>query len=276
MGGGELASSTGAPRHLDVGINRERLCRRLDELALLGAIAGTQRCSRLALTDDDRAGRDLVVTWMRELNLDVVIDGVGNVVGTMPGFEDHPAVMTPMTMRRDPMVAVARLAEFVHELATEFGHPQVATVGKVDLHPNLVNVIPASAEMTVDLRNTDELVLQRAEQRLAEFVTETATALGLEISSTTLARFEPVEFDRRIVNLIERVAEDRGEMPFRLPSGSVDDGEMMARLGPTGMIFVPSRDGVSHNPAEHTDDDDLARSADVLLHTMVHLAEEPS
>jgi N-carbamoyl-L-amino-acid hydrolase len=152
---------------------------------------------------------------------------------------------------------------------------QVATVGRIELHPNLVNVVAASASMTVDLRNTDEALLQEAESDLARFVAEAAAAEGVTVAERTLARFEPVAFDNRVVDAVAAVAVDLGHSIRRMPSGAGHDAQMLARVCPTGMVFVPSRDGISHNPAEHTDPADLVAGADVLLQTILTLDQEP-
>ncbi|MCP4226292.1 MAG: Zn-dependent hydrolase [Actinomycetia bacterium] len=405
-------------------IDPARLNERLDALAHVGAIPGTMGCSRLALSDADREGRDLVVGWMRDLDLDIVVDGVGNVTATMPaprgapvltgshidtvatggrydgnlgvltglevietvlsaGLElrrplgvafftdeegarfapdmlgslvyvgglaleealdirgiDGPTVgaelerigyrgpapcpgpapfaflelhieqgpvleaeghrlgavtgvqgiswtevrivgesnhagTTPMAMRKDPAVAAGAITTFVHDLAVEFGPPQVGTVGKLDLHPDLVNVVPASATLTVDLRNTDEAILAEAEARLAEFLEAVSDRFGVSVETSSLARFAPVEFDPRIVDLVSEVALEQGEPAHRMPSGAGHDAQMLARVCPTGMVFVPSNRGISHNPAEHTESADLELGANVLLHSMIRLAGEP-
>ncbi len=404
-------------------IHTPRLLDRIDALARIGSIPGTAGCSRLALTDDDKAGRDLVVSWMRDLGLDVTIDAVGNVTATMkdpagppvmtgshidtvatggrydgnlgvlaglevietvltsgialrrplavsfftdeegsrfppdmlgslvyvgglsleealeiegidgatvgeelerigyrgPGscpaaepyafvelhIEQGPVLeteqrqigavtsvqgiswtevhivgqsnhagTTPMTLRKDPAVVAGSIAVFVHELAHRMGHPQVGTVGKVNLHPDLVNVVPGSATVTVDLRNTDEARLQEAESALAAHLDQLRSDHDVEITSRSLARFEPVEFDPRIVELVSATARDQGIEPLPMPSGAGHDAQMLARVCPSGMIFIPSVDGISHNPAEHTDPADLEAGANVLLHTMVSLAGE--
>ena len=148
----------------------------------------------------------------------------------------------------------------------------MGTVGRLRLHPDLVNVVPASATLTVDLRNTDEAALQEAERRLAEQVDALAAAEGVTVATRRLARFEPVEFDPRVVELVEATAERLGHSVRRMPSGAGHDAQMLARVCPTGMVFVPSRDGISHNPAEHTDRADLAAGVDVLLHVLLDLA----
>ncbi len=409
----------------DLRVDGDRLLKRLGELAAIGAIEGTEGCARLALTDEDKAGRDLVVTWMRDLGMHVVVDGIGNVTATWFGPDTDPGLApvmtgshidtvrtggrydgnlgvlaglevvetlaetghsparpltvafftdeegsrfppdmlgslvyvggmaleealdiegidgavlgeelerigyrgagpcpgpaphafvelhieqgpvleaegytigavtgvqgiswteltvtgqsnhagtTPMALRRDPGHVAAAIAASVRDLVTELGGRQVGTVGRIELHPNLVNVVAATASLTVDLRNTDEAQLAEAERRLAERSEDLAFAEGVTIDSRRLARFEPVAFDESVVDLVERTAEARGHRVMRLPSGAGHDAQMLARVAPTAMIFTPSRGGISHNPAEHTDPADLEAGADVLLHVMLQLA----
>ena len=404
-------------------IDATRLLSRLDELARIGS-TGDGGCARLALTDADRHGRDLVVTWMRDLGLTVTVDGIGNVVATTPwgtgapvmcgshidtvrtggrydgnygvlaGLEvietlagqgrttrrplavafftneegarfqpdmlgslvyagglaleealdvvatdgarlgdeltgigyagPHPcpgaaphafvelhieqgpvleaegltlgavtgvqgiswqeltvtgqsnhAGTTPMALRHDAAYAAAEIAVFVRRLALEMGGHQVATVGQLDLHPNLVNVVAARATLTVDLRNTDEATLQRAEAALARHLRELERAEGVTIAARRLARFEPVTFDPAMIDRIEAAATLLGYPVRRMPSGAGHDAQMLARLCPTAMIFTPSVRGISHNPAEHTDAAHLEAGANVLAHVLVDLADGP-
>jgi beta-ureidopropionase / N-carbamoyl-L-amino-acid hydrolase len=402
-------------------ISLPRLRARLDALAEIGAIDGGG-CARLALTDDDRRGRDLVVTWMNDLGLRVDIDEIGNVVGTWPPDATDPPVLTgshidtvatggrfdgtlgvlaglevietaitaavelahplavayftdeegsrfapdmlgslvfaggmpledalsirgtdgavlgeelvrigyagpepcparpphayvelhieqgpvleaegltigavtsvqgiswtelvvtgqsnhagttPMALRHDAGYVAAEIAVFARRLAAELGAPQVATVGRVVLHPNLVNVVAASATLTVDLRNTDDVVLTEAERRLFAHCDELARSEGVTIERRSLARFEPVEFDPAVIDLVEQTAREQGNSTMRMPSGAGHDAQMLARVCPAGMVFVPSVRGISHNPAELTEDPDLEAGANVLLHVLLRLA----
>ena len=395
---------------------------RLMALADIGAIDGGG-CARLALTDDDRAGRDLVVSWMRDLGLDVTVDVVGNVVGVWnvgdgapvmtgshidtvrtggkydgnlgvlagleviqtlqdaghrparpvavafftneegarfapdmmgslayvggipveevldtvgidgarvgeelarigysgsvpcPGVIPHAFVelhieqgpvleqegvtigavtgvqgiswqevvvegqsnhagTTPMSLRHDPAYVAAELTVFLRDLARRYGGHQVCTVGRIDLHPNLVNVVPARATLTLDVRNTDSDTLRRAEKEISARIEELRSAEGVDISVRPLARFEPVVFDEKVVRLVEETAARHGLSCMRLPSGAGHDAQMMARVCPTAMVFVPSHRGISHNPAEHTDAEQLVAGCDVLLHVMLGLSDE--
>lgn len=190
---------------------------------------------------------------------------------TLSGQSNH-AGTTPMRLRRDAGYGAAAVASFVRTLVRQMGGNQVGTVGKIDLHPNLINVIAARATLTVDLRNTDEALLQDSEARLAAFLDVLARDEGLAITSRSLARFEPVTFDSGVVRRIEAVTRRLGHSLRRMTSGAGHDAQMLSRVCPTAMIFVPSVNGISHNAAEHTEPADLAAGANVLLHTLLELA----
>jgi N-carbamoyl-L-amino-acid hydrolase len=190
---------------------------------------------------------------------------------TLTGQANH-AGTTPMRLRRDAGYVAAEVATYVRRLARQLGGHQVGTVGRLDLHPDLVNVVAAHATLTVDLRNTDEAVLAESEWRLREHVDRVARDEGVEASWRRLARFEPVAFDPGVIALVERAASDRGHRVIRLPSGAGHDAQMLARMCPAGMVFVPSRAGVSHNPAEFTEPEHLAAGTQVLADVLVELA----
>ena len=188
------------------------------------------------------------ISWQR-----VTIEGSANHAGT-----------TPMTLRRDAGLAAARVMTFVSDQAIRSG-TSVATVGCLRLEPNAINVIPSRAEFTEDLRDPDEVRLEAAEAALADYLGELARQHELTITTERLACFAPVRFSVEIVELIESAAAQRGLSCRRMTSGAGQDAQMMARLCPTAMIFVPSVAGVSHNPDEFTALGDLAAGAGVLL-----------
>jgi N-carbamoyl-L-amino-acid hydrolase len=200
-----------------------------------------------------------------------VVEGVQGISWTevdLVGRSAH-AGTTPMALRRDPGLGAAEVVVGVHAITAELGGAQVGTVGRLDLVPNLVNVVPASARFTVDLRHTDEQVLQQAEERLRELLARVADRHELDARTRSLARFEPVEFDPGMVDLVERVAQRLGHTTRRMPSGAGHDAQMLARVCPTSMIFVPSIGGLSHNLAEDTAVPDLEAGANVLLHVLL-------
>ncbi|MCU1503281.1 MAG: putative N-carbamoyl-L-amino acid amidohydrolase [Ilumatobacteraceae bacterium] len=415
----------------DLRVDGSRLWERIEALGEIGQVLGPngeRGCARLALTDADRDGRDLVVSWMLDLGLQVTVDAIGNVVGTRPGsdpqaapvmtgshidtvrtggrfdgnlgvlaglevietLEQHgittlrpiavgfftdeegarfapdmlgslvyvgglaveealdivavddgatvgeelarigyagstpcPAAVvphafvelhieqgpvledegiaigvvtgvqgiswteltivgqsahagtTPMGMRHDPGYAAAAIIVAARELALRFGAGQVATVGRCEFTPDLVNVVPSEVLLTLDLRNSDDAVLQRAEVELRGICNDVAAAEGVTLGRRTLARFEPVEFDAGMIELVESTAAQLGLSSRRMPSGAGHDAQMLSRVCPTSMIFVPSVGGLSHNIAELTERADIEAGANVLLHTLLATATTP-
>ncbi len=199
------------------------------------------------------------------------VQGISWTEFTVLGVSNH-AGTTPMRMRHDAGYVACAIANHARQIAREMGGNQVATVGAIDLSPNLVNVIAYKAVFTVDLRNTDEAALQVAEQHLHRFANEVACAEGVTLSSRQLARFEPVDFDPASIALVEATAKSLGLRVKRMPSGAGHDAQMLARVCPTAMIFVPSAGGISHNIKEFTSAADLEAGTNVLLHTLLSLA----
>jgi N-carbamoyl-L-amino-acid hydrolase len=199
------------------------------------------------------------------------VQGISWTEWTIHGVSNH-AGTTPMRLRHDAGFVAGAIAHFARRLAGEMGGNQVATVGSIKLAPDLINVVPNKAVVTVDLRNTDEPLLKQAEARMAAFVAETAAAEGVTVARRSLARFEPVVFDAGMVARVERIAGELGFSVRRMTSGAGHDAQMIQRVAPAAMIFVPSVKGISHNVREHTAPADLAAGANVLLRAMVELA----
>jgi N-carbamoyl-L-amino-acid hydrolase len=199
------------------------------------------------------------------------VQGISWTELTIAGQSNH-AGTTPMDMRKDAGLAAARVAVAVRRIANDAGPPQVATVGRIELRPNLVNVVAAAATMTIDLRHTDNDALTAAERRLADACRTIAEEEHVIIEARPLARFDPVAFDPDVITLVETVAGEQGRSVRRMSSGAGHDAQMLARVCPAGMVFVPSVKGISHNPAEHTADPDLEAGANVLLQVLLRLA----
>lgn len=193
------------------------------------------------------------ISWQR-----VTIKSVANHAGT-----------TPTHLRHDAGLAAAKVIVFLRELVDQ--SDGVATVGTIRFGPNAINVIPDFAEFTIDLRDPDEVRLCAREAALADFLSDLEMSDDVSIETERLARFEPVVFDEQIVQMIEESAAQYQLSCRRMTSGAGHDAQMMARICPTAMIFVPSRDGISHNPLEHTDDASLVAGAKVLLDTACKL-----
>ncbi len=196
------------------------------------------------------------ISWQR-----ITVRGQANHAGT-----------TPMRLRRDAGYAAARITTFLHDLAEASNGTTVATVGAIEFEPNVINIIPASATLTVDLRDPDEARLKAAESALEGLLETLKIEVDVTIDTERLSRFEPVRFDEGLVSLIEDVAAERGLSARRMTSGAGHDAQMMARIAPAAMIFAPSTRGISHSPHEHTSEKDLVAGADVLLGVVRRLA----
>ena len=201
------------------------------------------------------------------------VQGISWTEYTVIGVSNH-AGTTPMRLRRDAGYLAASVNLFVRALAHEMGGDQVATIGALSLRPNVINVVPNRAVFSVDLRNTDEAKLRSAEARVAAHIAEVAAAERVEVEARVLARFEPVIFEAALVDRVEHHARALGLDTRRMPSGAGHDAQMMQRICPTAMIFVPSVAGLSHNVKEHTDAADLGAGARVLANLLLELSEQ--
>ena len=183
---------------------------------------------------------------------------------TITGFGNH-AGTTPMNERQDALVAASHLTIAVREIVMRESGRQVATVGRLDVQPNAANVIPGVVSLTIELRDlSTEKLRALAEQirgRAAQIASETKTRIEMVRASEN----PPALATAAVQDAIERAAAARGLKTMRMPSGAGHDAQMMARLGPMGMIFVPSVGGISHSPKELTTWENCAHGANVLL-----------
>lgn len=184
---------------------------------------------------------------------------------TVHGTANH-AGTTPTRLRHDAGYVASAIVAFLRERVAEtVPYTTLATTGSLRLEPDVINVIPRKATFTVDLRDPDETRLRAAETCLTDFLAEISQREGVTIETESLARFEPVAFDAGLASEIEASARRFGFSYRRMTSGAGHDAQMIARIAPAAMIFVPSRGGISHNPLEHTDDVQLIQGAQVLL-----------
>jgi len=198
------------------------------------------------------------ITW-----LEATIEGKANHAGT-----------TPFDQRQDAGLAAAKMITSMREIATVIGGEQLATCGMINFEPYAINVIPSKAVFTVDLRNSNGEVLLAAEEQLYACAKELEASDGVSITFRSLEHVLPVKFDLGVVEVIEQAANELGYPFRRMVSGAGHDAQLMIHMCPTAMIFVPSRDGISHSPAEYTSPEDLETGANLLLHTVLKLADQ--
>jgi N-carbamoyl-L-amino-acid hydrolase len=206
------------------------------------------------------------------INIGVVegIVGINDFEVTIRGFANH-AGTTPMNQRKDALVAASRLVLAVREIVTSEPGRQVGTVGTISVSPGAPNVIPGVARLTIDLRDLDPAKLKRLSETVRARAQEIAQRNGCEIEMTQTGADEAALTAKPIQEAIERAADKLALTHRRLPSGAGHDAQQMARLGPIGMIFVPSVGGISHSPKEFSRWEDCANGADVLMGTVLEL-----
>ena len=199
------------------------------------------------------------------------IVAMGGAVAEFRGRADH-AGTTPMTRRQDPLRSAAQLIAALPAITAAVSDTAVATCGKLVTFPGGANVVPALVRMLLDYRDPDAGRLARLDEQLIAAARQAAAAHDVTLRWTAERPVAPVELDPRVRSAIDVRARGLGLSAVAMPSGAGHDAQNMATLAPTGMIFVPSRDGRSHSPAEHTDWEDIENGANVLLATLTHLA----
>jgi len=181
---------------------------------------------------------------------------------------------TPMDRRRDALAAAAEIVLAVEQAAKEeAAHGTVGTVGVLTVKPGAMNVVPGDAELGIDVRSIDGESKARAVRRILAAMEDIAARRGVKITPELLVEEEPVTLSPWVQAGIEWGAQKAGLAFMRLVSPAGHDAMHMARIAPTGMVFLPSRDGASHNPLEYTDIEDVAAGAEVLFWTLYQLAE---
>jgi len=200
----------------------------------------------------------------------VAIDGFEVVVR---GFANH-AGTTLMSERRDALLAASQLALAVRDVVTAKPGRQVGTVGRFDVSPNSPNVIPGEVRLSIELRDLSEETLKELAEAVRVKAQQIARDTQTEIELTPSRHNPPATADARVQDAVARAADQLGLGTLRMPSGAGHDAQMMARLCPMGMIFVPSIDGISHSPRELTTWEDCARGARVLLDTVLAMDED--
>jgi len=178
---------------------------------------------------------------------------------------------TPMSLRRDALVTAAHVMRSIEAHASDTG-TAVGTVGQLNLSPGGINIIPGRVEFTLDLRDLDEQVRDGVERRITEEARRLCEERGMGLSIDTLQRVAPTLCSEMIQNAAKGACEELGLEPYFLASGAGHDGMQLKDLCPIGMIFVRSKDGISHNPAEWSSKEDCAHGANVLYHTVLDLA----
>ncbi|WP_417475159.1 Zn-dependent hydrolase [Leisingera sp.] len=191
---------------------------------------------------------------------------------TITGKDAHTG-STPMPMRRNAGLAMARILEEVDKIAWSHAPHAVGAAGHIDVYPNSRNVIPGKVVFTVDFRSPELDVITDMENRLREKGTEIAEAMGVEIGFEKVGGFDPVAFDEGCVSAVRNAAQRLGYSHLDIISGAGHDACWINRVAPTAMVMCPCVDGLSHNEAEEISKEWAEAGANVLFHAVVETAQ---
>jgi len=195
----------------------------------------------------------------------------------LKGRADHSGT-TPMNMRKDALVASAQLIEYIEKVCRQYASMEkgrvVGTVGAIKVEPGVINAVPGRAELAVDIRGASA----QSKNRVARLVKQQARVIakkrGIGVEVLNIREEDPVPLDKRLLRLTRELCDEKQINYEIMPSGAGHDAMQMAKITPAGMIFVPSKRGISHNPLEWTDPKDIALGAQLLMETMVRVANE--
>ena len=191
---------------------------------------------------------------------------------TLTGRESHTG-STPMPMRVNAGLGMAKITQLVDEIALGHAPHAVGAVGHCDVYPNSRNIIPGKAVFTIDFRHPDKSVIEAMEVELREAAAKVVDEIGLKMEIEQVGGFDPVEFDKGCVEKVRAAAERLGYSHQNIVSGAGHDACWINRVAPTCMVMCPCVDGLSHNEAEEITQDWSTAGANVLFHAVVETAE---
>jgi allantoate deiminase len=183
------------------------------------------------------------------------------------GRADH-AGATPMDFRLDPGLVAAETILELERLARGAGKGTVGTVGEIEFEPSLINVVPARARLSLDIRGTDDAAFRSVAAEIAAFAEHAAAERGMTAGLRQRQTLAPTPMDEKIVAALEAAARDSGEPFMLMPSGAAHDTMCVAELVPSAMVFVPCKDGISHSPLEDAKPADAALAAEIILNAI--------
>jgi N-carbamoyl-L-amino-acid hydrolase len=202
-----------------------------------------------------------------------VVEGIVGVYWwdvTVEGFANH-AGTTPMNQRKDALLAAAKYIEAVNRVVTSIPGRQVGTVGKIQPTPGAFNVIPGKVMTSLELRDLDASKVELMFQKIHDEVREIEASTGTRFEFKAVNSSKPAPTDSKIRTAIGEAARELGLSTKSMPSGAGHDGQELADICPIGMIFIPSRDGISHSPREFSKPEDITNGANVLLKALLKL-----
>jgi N-carbamoyl-L-amino-acid hydrolase len=279
--GATVGSGLLGSRYFVEGIDKKEM-EMLEPIVVGAGLSGISECKGCKAFDRS------VYEFYVELHVEQggVLDGEGYQIGVVQGIVgihtydfrfigvSNHAGTTPMNQRRDALLGAANLIASIPKSVSDYGSgTTVGTCGQVAVYPGARNVIPGRVHLSVEVRDLQSEVADRVVEHLKKEADSLADAYGLRSETDPVSISQPAIMDARIQEIIRAVAEDLGLRAKAMPSGAGHDAAIFAKYVPTGMIFVPSKDGISHSPDEWTDPLDCINGANILLNTVLTLAK---
>jgi N-carbamoyl-L-amino-acid hydrolase len=241
--------------------------------------------ARIGYRGDEVPGRHPIGAYFEtHIEQGPVLEDAGKVIGVVPavmglswydcvvgGMEAH-AGPTPMHLRRDALQVATRIMQEVVAIANRYPPYGRGTVGMVQVFPNSRNVIPGQVKFSIDLRNVNDELLNTMHEEMLAFVAKTRADTGLSIDIERVSYYPPCPFHPDCVGAVRAATEKLGYSTMDVVSGAGHDAIYTARVAPSGMIFVPCKDGISHNEIEDAQPGHLEAGCNVLLHAMLECA----
>jgi N-carbamoyl-L-amino-acid hydrolase len=244
-----------------------------------------EELERIGYVGDEEPGKHPLGAYFEaHIEQGPVLEDAGKTIGVVTGvlglrwydcevtgMEAH-AGPTPMALRKDALQVATRIMQETVAIAHRYPPYGRGTVGFVQNFPNSRNVIPGRVKFSIDLRNVDNERLDTMDREIRAFIEKTAAESGLKITVEQVSYFPPCPFEKNCVAAVEKGAKELGYSYMDAVSGAGHDAVYMARLAPAGMIFVPCKDGISHNEIEDAKPEHLEAGCNVLLHAMLDRA----
>jgi len=242
--------------------------------------------ARIGYMGDEVPGRHPIGAYFEtHIEQGPVLEDADKVIGVVPavmglswydctvtGMEAH-AGPTPMHLRKDAMQVSTRIIQEVVAIANRYPPYGRGTVGMMQVFPNSRNVIPGQVKFSVDLRNVNDELLNRMHEEILSFVDRTSAETGLDVKIERVSYYPPCPFHPDCVGAVRRATGTLGYSTMDVVSGAGHDAIYAARVAPAGMIFVPCKDGISHNEIEDAKPEHLEAGCNVLLHAMLSMAD---
>lgn len=208
----------------------------------------------------------------KDIGLVETIVGLDRYNITFKGQSGH-AGTTPMNSRNDALIAASKFILAIEKIAKDIGDGTVGTVGEIKLSPNASNVIPGLVEISVDIRSTKEENINNVYKNFMEEINTMEKETDIEVEVNRTLYTPPIDLSKDNMKIMENVADELGYKYLRMNSGAGHDAMNMAHITNTSLIFVPSENGLSHNPNEWTEAEDLKKGIELMLNTVFELAK---